>query len=75
LLVLAFLFRDRFWPKAKVSTETITLAILPFLQLNANDDTGFLATGLADAIITRLANVRQIRVRPRARFSAMKVRR
>ena len=60
---LAFL-RDRFWPKAKVPSETITLAILPFLQLNANDDTGFLATGLADAIITRLANVRQIRVRP-----------
>jgi eukaryotic-like serine/threonine-protein kinase len=61
---LAFLFRDRLWPTTKVSSETITLAILPFLQLNASDDTSFLATGLADAVITRLANVRQIRVRP-----------
>ncbi|HEY9502830.1 MAG TPA: protein kinase, partial [Pyrinomonadaceae bacterium] len=62
--VLAFLFRDRFWPAPKASGETVTLAILPFLPLNAADDTRFLTTGLPDAIITRLANVHQIRVRP-----------
>ena len=40
------------------------LAILPFRPLNADEDTAFLTTGLADAITTRLANVHQIRVRP-----------
>jgi len=61
---LLFLFRDRLWPSAKPASDTITLAILPFLPLNSSEDTRFLTTGLADAIITRLANVRQIRVRP-----------
>ena len=62
--VLAFLFRDRWWTTPKVSSETVTLAILPFFPLNAAEDTRFLTTGLPDAIITRLANVHQIRVRP-----------
>src|SRR4029453_13258569 len=61
---LAFLFRDRLWPSARAPNDTITLAILPFLPLNSTEDSGFLTTGLADAIITRLANVHQIRVRP-----------
>ncbi len=62
--VIAFLFRDRLWRAKDVSNEPITLAILPFLPLNAAEETGFLTTGLPDAIITRLANVHQIRVRP-----------
>jgi len=73
---LAFLLRDRLWPKPTVSGETITLAILPFHHLNAADDTDFLTTGLPDAIITRLANVRQIRVRPTSailRYEGQKV--
>jgi TolB-like protein len=61
---LAVLGRARLWPSARAPNDTITLAILPFLPLNSAEDSGFLTTGLADAIITRLANVHQIRVRP-----------
>jgi len=61
---LTYFLRNRLWPKSAVSTEPVTLAILPFLSLSAVEETGFLTTGLPDAVITRLANVRQIRVRP-----------
>ena len=61
---LAFLFRNRLWSSPNPSSEPIMLAILPFLPLNDLEDSGFLTTGLPDAIITRLANVKQIRVRP-----------
>ena len=73
---LVFVFRDRLWPSPKATSDTITLAILPFLPLNSSEDTHFLTTGLADAIITRLANVRQIRVRPTStilRYEGQKV--
>lgn len=62
--VVGYLLRDRLLGTPKVSNGTITLAILPFLQLNSAEDDAFLSTGLPDAIITRLANVSQIRVRP-----------
>jgi serine/threonine-protein kinase len=80
LLVAAFtmlyLFRSRIWPKPSNAAEPITLAILPFYPLNAADEIGFLSTGLPDGIITRLANVRQIRVRPTStilRYEGQKV--
>jgi DNA-binding winged helix-turn-helix (wHTH) protein/TolB-like protein/Tfp pilus assembly protein PilF len=41
-----------------------TLAVLPFRVLNADADHEYLGVGLADAIITRLGNLRQITVRP-----------
>ncbi|MCA1577775.1 MAG: protein kinase [Acidobacteria bacterium] len=62
--LLAFFFRHRLWTTQQVSNEPVTLAILPFEPLNPSEDIGFLTTGLADSIITRLANVHQIRVRP-----------
>ena len=61
---LALFLRQRLQPAPTPAGETITLAILPFRPLNADEDTAFLTTGLADAITTRLANVHQIRVRP-----------
>ena len=60
---IAYLFRDRLSRKTNASNEPITLAVLPFLPLSSADEIGFLSTGLPDAIITRLANVHQIRVR------------
>ncbi len=63
-LIFIYLFRDRLWTKTGSPTDTITLAVLPFHPLNAAEEIGFLSTGLPDGIITRLANVRQIRVRP-----------
>ena len=74
--VMAYLFRERLWRTRSVSNGPITLAILPFLSLNAAEETGFLTTGLPDAIITRLANVHQIRVRPTSailRYEGQKV--
>ncbi len=41
-----------------------TVAILPFRPLLQGDETGALGIGIPDAIITRLANVSQLRVRP-----------
>lgn len=61
---LGLFLRQRFRSTPTAAGETITLAILPFRQLNADEETAFLTTGLADAITTRLANVHQIRVRP-----------
>ena len=61
---LVLFLRQRLRSAPTAAGETITLAILPFRPLNANEDTAFLTTGLADAITTRLANVHQIRVRP-----------
>jgi len=61
---VALFFNQRLRSSPPPQGETITLAILPFRPLNADEDTAFLTTGLADAITTRLANVHQIRVRP-----------
>ena len=61
---MVYLFRGRLWHTTNSAAEPITLAILPFYPLNAMEDVDFLSTGLPDGIITRLANVHQIRVRP-----------
>ena len=39
------------------------MAVLPFRVLNAGSETAHLGIGMPDALITRLANIRQIRVR------------
>jgi eukaryotic-like serine/threonine-protein kinase len=42
----------------------IALAVLPFRTVGASGDSGVLAIGIPDAIITRLASVSRIRLRP-----------
>jgi eukaryotic-like serine/threonine-protein kinase len=49
---------------ASPAAEQVTLAVLPFRALNVPEEIGFLSIGLPDAIITRLASARQIRLRP-----------
>jgi TolB-like protein len=74
--IMVYLFRGRIWPTTNGSAGPITLAILPFYPLNAGEEIGFLSTGLSDGIITRLANVHQIRVRPTSailRYEGQKV--
>ncbi len=76
IVATLFLIRNRSWHTPNKSGEPITLAILPFYPLNAAEEIGFLSTGLPDGIITRLANVRQIRVRPTSailRYEGQKV--
>lgn len=67
LAAVGYLFRGRFFGQAvpEASAKQITLAVLPFRILNKEaEDISFLSLGFPDAIITRLANVRQIRLRP-----------
>ncbi len=67
LAVAGYLFCGRFFTEKapEASAGQITLAVLPFRILNKEaEDISFLSLGFPDAIITRLANVRQIRLRP-----------
>ncbi len=53
-----------------------TLAVLPFVTLTSGGDLDFLRVGIADAIITQLANAKQLRVRPTSailRFDSQRV--
>jgi len=43
-----------------------TLAILPFVNINGDAERGYLARGLSDALITELAQVKELRVLARA---------
>lgn len=43
---------------------TVSLAVLPFRPLGGSPEEEHLGLGLADALITRLSNVRQVLVRP-----------
>ncbi len=56
----AFFYR-RVFPRAN---EPATLAVLPFRPLSQTGRDESLELGMADALITRLSNVRQITVRP-----------
>ncbi|HEY7637198.1 MAG TPA: protein kinase [Gemmatimonadales bacterium] len=49
---------------ANVHSGPIPLAVLPFRTLGSAADSGILAIGIPDAIITKLASVSQMRLRP-----------
>lgn len=55
--------RDLFWLKPKAVRPT-TLAVLPLQILTGKGEIGYLGIGITDAIITQLANIGQLRVRP-----------
>jgi DNA-binding winged helix-turn-helix (wHTH) protein/TolB-like protein/Flp pilus assembly protein TadD len=50
--------------KTEAAPPIKTMAVLPFALLNTNPEDEYLGLGLADALITRLSNLRQIVVRP-----------
>jgi DNA-binding winged helix-turn-helix (wHTH) protein/TolB-like protein/tetratricopeptide (TPR) repeat protein len=58
-----FRLRDRDAPVG-AGAPTAQLAVLPLQVLTGADADRYLGVGVADAILTRLANVRSIRVRP-----------
>jgi serine/threonine-protein kinase len=64
LAVIAGLYFLRDWPANRPTGNLTTLAVLPFQTLGASEESRILGMGIPDAIITRLANVRQLRVRP-----------
>jgi serine/threonine-protein kinase len=51
-------------PRSVSSTQPIAVAVLPFHSLSSSGDLGFLSIGIPDAIITGLANVGRLRLRP-----------
>ncbi len=55
--------REWFQPATKPAAPT-TLAVLPLQVLTEKEKIGYLGVGISDAIITRLANISQLRVRP-----------
>ena len=64
LAVIAGLYFLRDWSADRPTGNLTTLAVLPFQTLGASEESRILGMGIPDAIITRLANVRQLRVRP-----------
>ena len=56
--------RSRVVVQEELEPEVRSIAVLPFKPLGANDADEHLGLGLADALITRLSNIRQIAVRP-----------
>ena len=57
------------WARARAAgnganSAPVTLAILPFHEFGPDENPGVLSVGIPDAIITRLATVERIRVRP-----------
>ncbi|HXI94222.1 MAG TPA: tetratricopeptide repeat protein [Blastocatellia bacterium] len=56
--------RSRVVVHEEIDPEVRSIAVLPFKPLGANEGDEHLGLGLADALITRLSNIRQIAVRP-----------
>lgn len=61
-LASAWLWRER--TKRREAGRTQSLAVLPFRQLTPMPGNEYLGIGLADAVITRLSNIRELTVRP-----------
>ena len=49
---------------ARAEATVKTIAVLPFRFLTRNDEHKYLGLGMADVLITRLSNIRQLIVRP-----------
>ena len=50
--------------QAAPATRVSSIAVLPFKRLSADDNDEYLGLGMADTLITKLSNLRQIIVRP-----------
>lgn len=48
----------------KAAAAVSSLAVLPFKPIGAGEEDEYLGLGMADALITRLSNIRQVSVRP-----------
>jgi len=62
LIALGYLLGPRIG-KQQLKAGNTSLAVLPFHILSSKED-GYLSVGIADSIITKLANVKQLRLSP-----------
>ena len=56
--------RTRVVVREELEGEVRSIAVLPFQQMGSSGADEYLGLGMADALITRLSNIRQIAVRP-----------
>ena len=63
ILLLSVLFRQSQSTK-EASARITSLAVLPFKPIGGEDEDDYLGLGMADALITKLSNIREINVRP-----------
>jgi len=59
-----FWFRSKLFDQKSGLQPVRSIAVLPFKSLTSKSDDEYLRIGVADALITKLANLRQIVVRP-----------
>ena len=63
-LALAYAWSSRQSQEAKTVATVRSLAVLPFKPIGAGEEDEYLGLGMADALITKLSNVRKINIRP-----------
>jgi DNA-binding winged helix-turn-helix (wHTH) protein/TolB-like protein/Tfp pilus assembly protein PilF len=64
LVLLAIYLYPSNRPAPKLHAGVKTLAVLPFKHLDAESGDEYLGLGMADSLVTKLTNVRQVVVRP-----------
>lgn len=64
LLIMIVALWPKFWPTGRAPAAGNRIAVLPFHVLSSDPSNAYLGTGLTDALITRLANLRGVTVRP-----------
>ncbi len=62
--VLSYLFLSNQLSPTGTETQVKTIAVLPFRNLGGESGDEYLSLGMADALITRLGNLRQVITRP-----------
>jgi DNA-binding winged helix-turn-helix (wHTH) protein/TolB-like protein/Flp pilus assembly protein TadD len=64
LVIGGFLYSSRSDTARARNTSVRSIAVLPFKLINPATDSNHLGLGLADVLITRLSNIKEINVRP-----------
>ena len=63
-LALAYAWSLRKSQETKTVATVRSLAVLPFKPISAGDEDEYLGLGMADALITKLSNIRELNIRP-----------
>ena len=63
-LALTARWTSRKSPEIKTVATVRSLAVLPFKPIGAEEENAYLGLGMADALITKLSNIREINIRP-----------
>lgn len=63
-LGFAYAWRSRNSPEQNARATPRSLAVLPFKPIGDADDNQYLGLGMADALITKLSNIKELNIRP-----------